>query len=205
MALFFFKKKVNFGVIILLVTVSTIGFSYGAIPSDTMVMPVTSAPLTPSQNPVPPSIGPFDTLVTPVISPPSSPSSTPPLTPTIQPPQTPTNSAPITPTQNSVTGVNDGAQTPTNSAPITPTSTQVAGVSDIDTDGDGIPDNMDPNTEITTNTVAVDTTLGGDLTVDGASFTIPNGITVDFDFVNNKIIIKSPNGKILIEFGGKIN
>jgi len=74
----------------------------------------------------------------------------------------------------------------------------------VDTDGDGIPDYMDPNTEITTNTVAVDTTFGGDLIVDGATFTIPSGITVNFDFVNNKIIIKNPNGKILIEFGGKI-
>ncbi len=63
---------------------------------------------------------------------------------------------------------------------------------------------MDPNTEITTNTVGVDTTFGGDLTVDGASFTIPSGITVEFDFINNKIIIKNPGGKILIEFGGKI-
>jgi len=74
----------------------------------------------------------------------------------------------------------------------------------LDADNDGIPDACDPNTEITTNTVAVDTTLGGNLTVDGASFTIPSGITVEFDFINNKIIIKNPGGKILIEFGGKI-
>jgi len=73
-----------------------------------------------------------------------------------------------------------------------------------DHDGDGIGDVCDPNTEITTPTVAQDTTFGGDLTVDGASFTIPNGITVDFDFANFKITVKSPNGKILIEFGGKI-
>jgi len=46
-----------------------------------------------------------------------------------------------------------------------------------DTDGDGTGDACDPNTEITTNTVATDTTFGGDLTVDGATFTIPNGIT----------------------------
>ena len=71
-------------------------------------------------------------------------------------------------------------------------------------DGDAMGDACDPNTEITTNTVAVDTTLGGDLTVDGATFTIPSGITVEFDFVNNKIIIKNPGGKILIEFDGKI-
>jgi len=68
-----------------------------------------------------------------------------------------------------------------------------------DSDGDGIGDACDPNTIITTNTVAVDTTFGGDLTVDGASFTIPNGITVDFDFANFKITVKAPNGKILIQ------
>jgi len=73
-----------------------------------------------------------------------------------------------------------------------------------DHDNDMIGDVCDPNTEITTNTVATDTTFGGDLTVDGASFTIPSGITVDFDFENFKIIIKAPSGKILIEFGGKI-
>jgi len=73
-----------------------------------------------------------------------------------------------------------------------------------DHDGDGIGDVCDPNTEITTNTVATDTTFGGDLTVDGASFTIPFGITVEFDFENQKIIIKNPGGKILIQFGGKI-
>jgi len=74
----------------------------------------------------------------------------------------------------------------------------------LDADDDEIPDACDPNTEITTNTVAIDTTFGGDLTVDGASFTIPSGITVNFDFINNKIIIKNPGGKILIQFGGKI-
>jgi len=73
-----------------------------------------------------------------------------------------------------------------------------------DHDGDVIGDVCDPNTEITSDTVAVDTTFGGDLTVDGATFTIPHGIVVDFDFVNNKIIIKNPGGKILVEFGGKI-
>ena len=71
-------------------------------------------------------------------------------------------------------------------------------------DGDAMGDACDPNTEITTNTVAVDTTFGGDLTVDGATFTIPSGITVEFDFVNFKITVKAPNGKILIEFDGKI-
>jgi len=73
-----------------------------------------------------------------------------------------------------------------------------------DHDNDGMGDVCDPNTIITTNTVATDTTFGGDLTVDGASFTIPSGITVEFDFINNKIIIKNPGGKILIESGGKI-
>jgi len=73
-----------------------------------------------------------------------------------------------------------------------------------DTDLDGIGDVCDPNTEITTNTDAVDTTFGGDLTIDGASFTIPSGITIEFDFENFKILIKNPDGKILVEFGGKI-
>jgi len=70
-------------------------------------------------------------------------------------------------------------------------------------DSDTLGDACDPNTEPTTNKfLTVDTTLGGDLTVDGTSFTIPSGITVDFDFVNNKLIIKNPDGKILIQ--GKI-
>jgi len=40
--------------------------------------------------------------------------------------------------------------------------------------------------------------------VDGATYTIPSGVTVEFDFINYKILIKNPDGKILIEFGGKI-
>ena len=71
-------------------------------------------------------------------------------------------------------------------------------------DGDAMGDACDPNTEIIANTVAVDTTFGGDLTVDGATFTIPSGITVEFDFVNNKITVKAPDGKILVQLGGKI-
>ncbi len=74
-----------------------------------------------------------------------------------------------------------------------------------DLDMDGIGDACDPNTMITTNTVmTADTTLSGDLTVDGATLTIQAGRTLGFDFVNNKILITFPNGKILIEFGGKI-
>jgi len=71
-------------------------------------------------------------------------------------------------------------------------------------DNDGTGDVCDPNTQITTDTDAQDTTFGGDLTVE-ASFTIPSGVTVEFDFINNKIIIKSPNGKLTIESGGKIS
>ena len=73
-----------------------------------------------------------------------------------------------------------------------------------DLDNDGIGDVCDPNTEITSDTIATNTTMSGDLTVDGASLTIPFGVTVEFDFANQKITIKNPDGKILIEFGGKI-
>ena len=92
----------------------------------------------------------------------------------------------------------DGIPNSVDNCPNTPNAVQQ------DHDNDGTGDACDPNTEITTNTVATDTTFGGDLTVDGATFTIPSGITVDFDFVNNKIIIKNPNGKILVQLGGKI-
>jgi len=74
-----------------------------------------------------------------------------------------------------------------------------------DLDGNTVGDACDPNTIITTNTVlTADTTLAGDLTVDGATLTIQAGRTLGFDFVNNKIIIKFPDSKILIEIGGKI-
>jgi len=75
----------------------------------------------------------------------------------------------------------------------------------LDMDNDTIGDACDPNTEITTNTILTeDTSLSGDLTVDGATLTVPVGITLDFDFINNKILVKAPNGKILVQSGGKI-
>ena len=115
----------------------------------------------------------------------------------------------IAPTSETLTGIsttvengqdedidNDGVPDETDNCLTTFNPTQT------NHDGDGTGDACDPNTMIITNTVAQDTTFGGDLTVDGASFTIPFGITVEFDFVNNKIIIKNPDGKILIQ--GKI-
>jgi len=109
------------------------------------------------------------------------------------------------PTSTPLTGISTQLELDTDGDGVPDNMDQCPGFDDnLDADNDGIPDACDPDTKITTNTVATDTTLGGDLTVDGASFTIPSGITVEFDFVNNKIIIKNPNGKILIEFGGKI-
>ena len=112
---------------------------------------------------------------------------------------------PVTGVMNPITGISSTLQLDSDGDGVPDNMDQCPGFDDnLDADNDGIPDACDPNTEITTNTVAVDTTLGGNLTVDGASFTIPSGITVEFDFINNKIIIKNPGGKILIEFGGKI-
>ncbi len=52
--------------------------------------------------------------------------------------------------------------------------------------------------------LAEDTTLGGNLTVDGGTLTVPAGTTFEFDFVKNKITVKTPGGKILIKLDGKI-
>jgi len=48
-----------------------------------------------------------------------------------------------------------------------------------------------------------DTTLGSDLTVDGTTLTVPAGATLEFDFKNNKITVKTTDGKILTQLGGK--
>jgi len=109
----------------------------------------------------------------------------------------PTNFSGVSVTMSSVDNDGDGISNILDNCPYD------SNLGQEDHDGDEIGDACDPNTEIIANTVATDTTFGGDLTV-SASFTVPSGIIVDFDFVNFKITVKAPNGKILIEFGGKI-
>ena len=73
-----------------------------------------------------------------------------------------------------------------------------------DLDSDGIGDVCDAETIIHVNTVlTTDTSLGGDLIVDGANLTINSGATMDIDLVNFDWIIKS-GGSVLIKAGGQI-
>jgi hypothetical protein len=75
----------------------------------------------------------------------------------------------------------------------------------IDLDSDGTGDVCDSQTTITSNTILDDdTSLLGDLTVEtGVVLTINPGVTMDIDFVNNKILVKSGGG-ILVKSGGTI-
>jgi len=180
--------------------------SFITMPTSSVKLPIGEFPPSSTIMPAPPQALATDSEV--VI--PSS--NSPPPDPTI---------TPLMSTTNPLMGL---VTLPFTLTPVTGVMNPITGVSttlQLDSDGDGIEDGIDncpnhnpgqgdhdndmigdacdPNTEITTNTVATDTTFGGDLTVDGATFTIPFGITVEFDFVNNKIIIKNPGGKILIQ------
>ena len=74
-----------------------------------------------------------------------------------------------------------------------------------DTDSDGIGNACDAITTITSNIILTsNTVLVGDLVVEsGGLLTINPGVTLDFDFVNQKILIKF-GGKILIKPGASI-
>ncbi len=78
-----------------------------------------------------------------------------------------------------------------------------ANQNDLDSDGTG--DACDSETIITSNTIlTADTSLLGDLIVEsGNVLTINPGVTLDIDFVNQKILVKFGGG-ILIKSGGTI-
>jgi len=80
-----------------------------------------------------------------------------------------------------------------------------ANVNQNDLDSDGTGDACDAETIITSNTIlTTDTSLGGDLVVEtGVLLTINPGVTLDIDFVNQKILIKFGGG-VLIKAGGTI-
>jgi len=81
----------------------------------------------------------------------------------------------------------------------------VSNVNQNDLDSDLLGDLCDLVNMITVNTILTnDTTLKGDLIVESEIlFTINNGVTMDFDFINQKLQIKSGGG-ILILSGGTI-
>jgi len=81
----------------------------------------------------------------------------------------------------------------------------ISNLNQNDLDSDGIGDACDSETSIISNTTLVtDTSLAGDLIVEsGFNLTINPGVTLDVDFVNQKILIKLGGG-ILIKSGGTI-
>ncbi len=93
----------------------------------------------------------------------------------------------------------DGVSGEIDNCPETPNLNQ----NDLDSDGTG--DVCDTETIITSNTIlTTSTSLGGDLIVEqGSLLTINPGVTLDIDFVNQKILIKFGGG-ILIKSGGTI-
>jgi hypothetical protein len=93
----------------------------------------------------------------------------------------------------------DGVSGEIDNCPATPNADQ----NDLDSDGTG--DLCDTETIITSNTIlTTSTSLEGDLIVEqGSLLTINPGVTLDIDFVNQKILIKFGGG-ILIKSGGTI-
>ena len=93
----------------------------------------------------------------------------------------------------------DGVSGEIDNCPATPNANQ----NDLDSDGTG--DLCDTETIITSNTIlTTSTSLEGDLIVEqGSLLTINPGVTLDIDFVNQKILIES-GGAILIKSGGII-
>jgi hypothetical protein len=81
----------------------------------------------------------------------------------------------------------------------------ISNVNQNDLDSDTIGDACDSQTIITSNTIlSTDTSIGGDLVVEtGFVLTINPGVTMDIDFVNQKILIKSGGG-LLVKSGGTI-
>jgi hypothetical protein len=94
---------------------------------------------------------------------------------------------------------NDTILDGSDNCPLTPNANQ----NDLDSDGTG--DACDSQTLITSNTILTsDTSLAGDLTVEtGIVLTINPEVTLDIDFVNQKILVKFGGG-ILIKSGGTI-
>jgi secreted trypsin-like serine protease len=82
----------------------------------------------------------------------------------------------------------------------------ISNVNQNDLDSDGVGDVCDIETTIISNIIlTTDTSLVGDLVIEpGVVFTINPGVTLDMDFVNQKILIKFGGG-ILVKSGGTIS